>query len=611
VPDSDDTATARWRDLAHGPDTPRLVLVAAVALVAAHGGFRAWALFGSWFYTDDYRLLYDARQSPLDWAYAATPFDNQFMPLGRAIAWLVSQSGQVNWPLAASITLALQLLASLAMVWMLVTLFGPRWGILGPLALYLTCAVTMPALMWWAASLNQLPLQVVFFLAVGSGVRYARTRALSWLVICLAVLALGLLAYVKTLLVVGIVAYLVVVYFSAGGVAARVREVLTTYRLAALTTLLGSVAFAVYYSVHVPSIFQRPSAELAADLASSLVGTSLATGLMGGPWRWDTSNPPTGYADPPLWSIIAAWLLLAIVVSVILLRRRGSLPAWALLVAYVVAAYVLVLVSRAPVAGADIGYEYRYLTDVIPVAAACLGLATMRLLEAPHSSEPREEPLLTVAPRTDAVCALVGIVGLSGVASSAAYVRIWHHDNPGDAYTHRIMATLGGRGSVDLADQIVPAAVIPPFSAPANTTSRLVPLLVDNARFPTQTDRLVVLTDEGEARLALIDVAVASPGGPVDGCGWPIEATTVEIPLEGATFDYQWWVRMGYLGADEGSMEVRAGDTTVTVPVHSGLHNAYLRADGQIGSVTVTTDDLTNVCVDTVEVGLPVPGDPW
>ena len=51
----------------------------------------------------------------------------------------------LNWTLAATLTLGVQLLASAACLWMLVTLFGARWGILAPLALYLTSALSLPA----------------------------------------------------------------------------------------------------------------------------------------------------------------------------------------------------------------------------------------------------------------------------------------------------------------------------------------------------------------------------------------------------------------------------------------------------------------------------------
>ena len=72
--------------------TQQLVLASAALLVGAQVIFRGWALYPSWFFTDDYRLLHDARSEGMSWAYLLRPFDSQFMPFGRFVVWLVSTS---------------------------------------------------------------------------------------------------------------------------------------------------------------------------------------------------------------------------------------------------------------------------------------------------------------------------------------------------------------------------------------------------------------------------------------------------------------------------------------------------------------------------------------
>lgn len=210
------------------------------------------------------------------------------------------------------------------------------------------------------------------------------------------------------------------------------------------------------------------------------------------------------------------------------------------------------------------------------------------------------------------VTAATVLVGGSAVVSSVLYARIWHDDNPGDAYVHTTMDGLDDKGDVDLADQVVPHVVIPGFSMPYNSTKRLLPLLVDNARFPESTSELVVLDDGGSPRLAVIAQGTKSRPGPVPGCGWPVGQAPTTIPLESGLFDFTWWVRIGYLASTDDTMVVRADGTEQEVEVSKGLNNVFVHVEGAFDSITLggLREPRSRVCVDTVEVGQPVPGGP-
>ena len=60
-----------------------------------------------------------------------------------------------------------------------------------PLALYLFSPMTMPAIMWWTAGLNQVFLQVSFFFVVGAWVMYLRGRRLGRLLALVAAVGVG------------------------------------------------------------------------------------------------------------------------------------------------------------------------------------------------------------------------------------------------------------------------------------------------------------------------------------------------------------------------------------------------------------------------------------
>ncbi|NYI76596.1 hypothetical protein [Nocardioides panzhihuensis] len=580
-----------------------LVIAAAAILIGIQAGIRAWALYPGWFLLDDYRLIDDARGGPFTLERLLAPYDSQFMPVGRAIAWVVSRE-DANWGMAATSVFVMQVLAGIACAWMLFTLFGVRPWALAPLALYLFTALNVPAMMWWAAALNQVPLQLVFFVSVGAWVRYARSRHLGWLAVTMLALGFGLLCYVKTALVFVVLAYLLLAYFSHGSPLQRVWHAVRRAWPALIAAVALGGIYAYHYVTEVPSIFVGEKRPPAGDLAEAMLGRSLVTGLLGGPWRWNDITLPTVQIDPPLWATSAAWVvLIGFAVGAALFRRRTG-RAWGLLSIYAILAFGLVVTSRAPLVGAIIGLELRYLTDLAPLAALCLGLVTLPLLGATESSERRATPLLTVTPDPRILVAAVAVVAASGIWSGVTYARVWHSDHPSAEYMHNAMTDLRNLGGVvDLLDQTVPRHVDPGFTPPSNTTRVLLPLLVDNARFPLASDNLHLLDEQGNVHPARVE-GVSSKPGPAAGCGWRVSSSQTTIPLERAAFDYRWWISISYLAPQSGTLEVRAGGSTREVPVHRGLGTAFVRVDGEVDEVVLQMqDDATTLCVDMVAVG--------
>jgi hypothetical protein len=587
--------------------------VMALVLLLGQVALRSWMLLGSWFYTDDYRLLAQSRGERLDLDYLTTPFDSQFMPVGRLIAWVVSNSGEVatSWGAAVTITLLLSTLAAGACWWMLVSVFGTRVAILPLFALYLFSALSAPALMWWAAGLNQLPLQAVWFATVAAWTGYLRTRRLRWLALTTSLVVLGLLAYVKTLLVLPVLFVLAVGYFASGTLRERLVTAVRTYWTAAVAGLLVAGAYVAYYAVAVPQPFveQDAGTGLAGSLADTMLATAFGSSAVGGPWRWDTRNPPTGYADPPSWAVHVAWVVLVATIVLAALRRRRSGRAWLVLALSLAGAWALLLTTRAPVAGAGIGLEMRYLTETVCALVLALGLAWLPVPGAREHSTPRARPLLAVAPTPVLVGVLSCAYLVGAVASTATYARIWHTDNPGSAYLHRVSDSVDASGSLDLTGGPVPAAVMPGYAFPYNTLEVLVPLYTAKAEFPSISTTLHSVADDGTVTPTVIDPAVTSPTGPTPGCGWDVSASGRSIPLENGTIDVDWWLRIGYLASARTDVTVTAGDVSRTTTLNPGIGSLYVQATGAFDRVRISglTPGAT-LCVDVVEVGLPVPG---
>ena len=266
--------------------------------------------------------------------------------------------------------------------------------------------------------------------------------------------------------------------------------------------------------------------------------------------------------------------------------------------------------SRAQVVDGIIGTELRYLTDLLPVAVLCAGLALLDLPGAPGSSAPRDHAAdpdrLSLLDRLDRplVLALAAAVVLGGLGSSWRYVRTWHTDNPGHDYLVTARLDLAGAGATDLADQVVPPDVMPPFFFGANTTGFLLPLQVPNVRFPTASADLHVLDEDGAVRPATVDEVVAAEPGPAEGCGWRVGATPRAIPLEQATLDLEWWIRVEYLSSVDADLEVTVDGETVLAPVTRGLGEVVVRVEGGFDEVTLGgLPRGATLCVDDLVVG--------
>lgn len=576
-------------------------------MVLAQLCFRAWAVLPSYFYLDDYRLVDEARTAGLNLDNLTEPYDAQFMPFGRFVAWVAAIPDQMSWPLMAATSLGIQLMASVACASMLITLFGWRWRILAPLGLYLSSAMTMPAFMWWAAGLNQMPLQAVFFAALATWVSYLRTRRLSWLALTVLVLSVGLLCYVKTLLVFPVLAFVAVGWFARGSPLRRVISVLRDYRLAALTGLVGGIAFLVYYVRTAPQLATTEVPSGAVALARQMVGDSFIVALFGGPWQWDEQIAPVAQADAPQWAVYVSWALAGAVVAYFALRRERTLRAWVLLAAYVGIDYVLLLTTRAQVVGSVSGTEYRYMTDAASVAVLALGLASMSLPGATESSRLRASPLPAGALGPRWIAALTVLVVASSTWSSWAYARVWHTNHPGASFFSNTLSSVEGVARVDLANQFLPITLTGAFGPPANATEVLLPLLDPDLKFPTQTDQLHVLDEYGRVVLADLEEGTTSVPGPTPGCGWAVTGAGRRVPLKGPVIGVSWWVRLDYLSSQDTGLRLRAGRTDARLNLRRGLGTVYVLAQGPFNDIAL--DDLdpgVTLCVDALVVGNPV-----
>lgn len=588
------------------------VLRTAILLIGVQLALRTWAISGGWFYTDDFRLLYEASRSSLTWEYLLRPYDSQFMPGGRLIALVVERSGDLNWQVVAGLNVLMQALASLACLLMLRSLFRLRWAILGPLAFYLFTVIPFPAFMWWAASLNQLPVQITFFLAVTAWVAYLRTRRPLMALLTWGSVTLGLLFYVKTLLVVPVLGFVAVAYFARGGPVKRLTTAIRRYWLGLLGLGAGAAGFAAFYWSTVPQIVSRPTGStFSAALLENYAATSFATTAVGGPWLWwQHPEPPTSQLDPPNLMVHVAWVVIVLVVLTTALLRERTLRAWALVAMYLAMSFGLLATSRGEI-GPYVGLELRYLTDLAVVVPLGIGLAWCSLLGADEASEPRADPLLRLPYPGYVAAGLVAALSVGGTLSAYGHARIWHDDNPGRDFVRQALSDLEAQeGVVNLADEEAPDDVMIAWTYPHNLLSRLLAVTGAAVRFPRAAERLHTLDDKGRLHPADIETGITDLGGPDPSCGWLVGSAGREIPLTARTLGLPYWIRVGYLASADREVTLTMAEERVRVPLRRGLHDIYVRTETEYDSIRI--DGLRGqeaLCVSEIEVGAVTPAD--
>lgn len=612
------------------PTTTRNPAVAAwwagaAALVLASTALRAWALLPSFFFADDYRLLLDAsaRGGSL-LAHLLSPFDAQFMPGGRLLVVLVHAAGPTSWGTAAAITLAWWVAAAITCLWMLARWFGRRPAVLALLAVYLSTAITMPATMWWAASLNQLPLQVVAFTTLALAAGYLREP--SWrsaLPVCLA-LAVGLLFYVKAVLLAPVLAGLAIGWFATGGPWQRVVATVRRYHHAVVVGGVLVGAFSLFYATSVPSAVEGAGTGATAwQVADAMLGTALPVSVLGGPWQWFETSPPLVLVGTPPWGVVLAHVIVVLVVVMTSVRRRRAWRGWALVAAYAVALYALLLVTRGQLFGGFAGLELRYLTDLAAVLSLGAGLAMLPVAGAREHVVVRDWSRARVlAPVTGATAGalLATAVALGGVWSSVGYARIWHQDNAGAAWVQTVQEQVAAREEVDLADRVVPADVVPTYAAPDNRASRLVPLLAPGAGFPRTSDALHAIGAGGVIGNAAIEAVGRAVEQDTPEClaildddgSSAVVVEPVDDPARAAQGS-NLWMRVGYLSSQASPVEVSVDGDRVDAGLRQGLHALFVRttlpADGGDQPVTVRFSALApgaSVCLGDAVLGVPV-----
>ena len=357
----------------------RRILVIGTVLVALQLGLRAWALSGSWFYFDDLAFMSRAMTQPMDAHYLFESYGGHLMPGGFALIWLLTGWAAYQWWVWAAVLLVMQAAAGLGMLRLLRSMFGDTSVVLLLLAGYLGFVFTLSAGIWFAAGINQLPLQIALVYGLHAHLQYLRTQRWQHLATAMAWTLFGLLFYEKTLLLFGVYGLVALCWFSTGNTPERLTRLWGRYRWGIVTQGVVAVAYAALY-VAFGLNFSPSTAgtQPLTPVAWNLVAVAGATGAVGGPLEWRPLDVGS-FAQPSDFVQLVSWLVIGTLVLHAIRTREVSKRAWSLVAFTLLSNVILLGSARATIVGPDIALEYRYQTETAALFVLSAGLAFLPL----------------------------------------------------------------------------------------------------------------------------------------------------------------------------------------------------------------------------------------
>ncbi len=587
---------------------PPVALVAA-ALVTVQLGIRAVLAFGGYFYWDDLILIGKAgTQGLLSPSYLFDDHDGHVMPAAFLVGGAIVRLAPLDWTGPAISLVALQLLASLALVRALYVILGWRPVLLVPLTFALFTPLGVPGFAWWAAALNSLPMLAALAWVCADAILLVRTGNQRYAVT-------GVLTYLAGLLFFEKAAVIPFVTFAVAALLWHVqgdRAPLRTVWRAGVRLWIAMLALTVgWVALYLAVVNQRRwSFDLAMtwDLLWRSVTHGIVPGLVGGPWHWDRWAPASPWATPPASAMALGWLALCTVLALSLIRKRRIAPVWLTAAGYAVACQVPIYLMRSSKQTAlELAQTLRYLPDLVVVLALLAAVA----LCAP--SRPVAARWLDASPKR--VAATVGLAVAfvaSSLYSTATFLTSWQ-DNPTKPYLQNARAGLAAAhasSDAPLLDQEVDPLVLQRVAAPENLVSHMFALLRDRPEFATATTQLRMLDSSGRLIDARVTWIRTIAPGPNPRCGYFAQPDKpARLSLDGPLLPADWTVELNYLANSDGSMTLSLSDgPDVRVPVHPGLNRVFARLPGAGGAITVRANTTAlALCLASGPVGFVAP----
>ena len=533
------------------------------------------------------------------------------MPAVFFLAWLLTEVEPLTFAWPAFSLIALQLVASLLMLWVLTLLFPRRPQALIGLAVYLFTPLGLVASTWWAFGLQALPLQISLLGAVGSYVMLRRNGRRPWMVAVVLSLVFGLAFWEKAVLVGPLLLGVAILLLDqTRDLRHRVRLLVSEWRLW-MVLFAVAVCYLLLYShltTATKAIHEAPSIR---KFFEDAVLRTLLPGLLGGPWTG--SGAENTLAATPSNGAVAISALVFVIVLCWSFLVRGGVAAlgWGFGLGYLLIDLGLILTQRSDFAS-FLARDPRYIADAIPVliiaALAAFfvpGAGPAREIEvARHVARPEVGAIPRYPTELPTTLVAVGAVIASCWVSVVAVEDVVQHPYSGN-FVRALEDGFRRDPAVQLVDSPAPtpAVVIQPVSVVFRALG-----LSPGFGQPTTDLRIV----DGFGRFLKVDIPdpEAELRGPRRDCGWLVghAGETIRLPFSRPDA-YERVVRVGYSSGEPVAVSVSVNNQKPsTLTAADGLGYLYLTSSLPVRTIRVWAPEVgRELCVSDVSVGQPWP----
>jgi len=618
--------------------------VASLAVGAAlFVGYFTW---GGWFAYDDFVYFLDAQRRGMSPSFLVAPLNVHFSPGHRLVDWALQSFAPLNFGVGQVLLLACFAISLVVFYYLLVEMFEPGPAALVLTALYATSVINVSEAQYWGSGLQGYPSVLASLVAMLAWLRFRRNGSRRTLHIAIAALSLGLVFYIKPVLV---VVYLVLVEVLLLHPSPRLGDAADAVarRWRAWVPLL--VPTGVYTFVYLTR-YWRPSGLPGLTVVGRYLWLSWAQVFA--PHFFGFHFPPTGPSPTDGSTVVAVQVGVAVVVVISLVRSRRAWRAWAFFATVFVANALLPALPRLAEYGPGVASQLRYYPEINYLFPISLGAAFLRPRPLPNTGpggttrpiEPSALHNLRGVGWPAAAWAAVAVLLVAHVAFAASASRRLIAESPGPtthAFLHRLepaLHRLAASPTASVVDGRFPQDVLGVPGPYGYKYSEILPLIDDRVVFD-RPDRslyrvggdgnfepVVFAPEAGGDATQLVDTSrltvthgtlSAVPGAVcVTAAGVPEGASLVDFSPPTPLTDADWYLDLRYSSTDDRVLPLfvdHGGGFPYldrAVALERGTMQSALAELGSSGlsRVRLAVPPGGRVCIQRLNVGRLVPG---